>query len=80
MYHHHFLFKTFIESSYILFSRSGDEDVDLIPVEEFYLKAPSDISKPVSLKLSTLFYYLIISILFFLLVITANVITTSRLF
>ena len=35
------------EVSKCLQFRSGDEDVNLVPVDEFYLKAPADISKPV---------------------------------
>ena len=35
------------EVSKCLQFKSGDEDITLIPVDEFYLKAPIDISKPV---------------------------------
>ena len=35
------------EVSKCLSFRSGDEDVNLVPVDEFYVKAPNDISKPV---------------------------------
>ena len=35
------------EVSKCLHFKSGDENITLIPVDEFYVKAPIDISKPV---------------------------------
>lgn len=41
------------EVSKCLQFKSGDEDIDLVPIEEFYQSAPAEISKPVKYSLPT---------------------------